>query len=186
MERLQKILAKYEIPVGLVAKLMGLQNYQTLYFIIDDSGSMTLETDSNHANGKAMTRWEEAFLRMKSLIEIMAYVPTQQIIIRFLNRPDEIIASRHGEAPEVFIQNLVSQLDLQQRRDPSGGTPALRALRRAVQHPGTKSIYFFGDGQPDRGEQPQIEDLFISRREPEKSPVTFLSCTGEDEQVKWF
>ena len=36
---------------------------------------------------------------------------------------------------------------------------------------------------PNHGEQPKIESLIKNRPYPENNPVTFLSCTNEDDQV---
>jgi hypothetical protein len=34
-------------------------------------------------------------------------------------------------------------------------------------------------------EQKQVEELVINRQNPINTPITFLSCTGDDEQVEW-
>ena len=49
IDQLGRIFAKYEIPIGLLNKLMELQNYDTLEFIIDDSGSMNANSDTKVA-----------------------------------------------------------------------------------------------------------------------------------------
>lgn len=59
IDGLTKVFAKYEIPIGLMNKLMQLQEYHILDFMIDDSGSMLNETDSRMPNGALMTRWQE-------------------------------------------------------------------------------------------------------------------------------
>ena len=46
IDQLGEVLAKYEIPIGLTNKLMMISEYQSLEFIVDDSGSMRLNTDS--------------------------------------------------------------------------------------------------------------------------------------------
>merc|ERR1719281_868007 len=61
VDALGAILGKYEVPMGLMNKLMMLSEYQSLEFIIDDSGSMQLNSDKiNPVTRKANTRWEEA------------------------------------------------------------------------------------------------------------------------------
>jgi len=40
IDQLGELLAKYEIPIGLTNKLMMISEYQSLEFIVDDSGSM--------------------------------------------------------------------------------------------------------------------------------------------------
>ena len=46
VDQLGSILNKYEVPMGLMNKLMMLTEFQALEFLVDDSGSMTLEADS--------------------------------------------------------------------------------------------------------------------------------------------
>lgn len=46
VDELGAILNKYEVPMGLMNKLMMLSEYQVLEFMIDDSGSMTLTSDT--------------------------------------------------------------------------------------------------------------------------------------------
>jgi hypothetical protein len=118
-----------------------------LDFIIDDSGSMQSFTDSYHMvngrRGKQMTRWEEvcfrlsnnqAFERMKSLVEIISHIPIQTIRIKFLTRTDKVVVQRRGgsETPEIFQQNINSQLDAIQRNQPRAGTPVYVNLESAL------------------------------------------------------
>jgi len=46
MSNLGRIFAKYEIPFGLMNKLMELQTYDLMIFTVDDSGSMQSQTDT--------------------------------------------------------------------------------------------------------------------------------------------
>lgn len=186
LDRLEKVLAKYEIPVGLVAKLLELKRFNTLYFIIDDSSSMKRRSDSHHPDGHQMTRWEEAFMRIKTLLEIISYVPIQKVRVAFLNRRETIDVVRQGDTPQQFLGNVGQQLDRFYFSGPLRGTPAYGALQQAMNFPGSKSVYFFGDGEPNRGERPLIETLIVGRRNSYDSPVTFMSCTNEDDQVEWF
>jgi hypothetical protein len=52
VDGLQAILSKYEVPIGLTSKLLDLQQFDVLEFIIDDSGSMNNITDSFYPNGQ--------------------------------------------------------------------------------------------------------------------------------------
>jgi len=47
--------------------------------------------------------------------------------------------------------------------------------------------YFFGDGVPNGGNPAKAEvvKILCTRQNPEGNPMTFLSCTNEDEQVEW-
>lgn len=75
VDGLQAMLSKYECPMGLMTKLLDLQQFDVLDFIIDDSGSMNNVTDSRLPNGQMMTRWQEAISRLKTMIEIVSFVP---------------------------------------------------------------------------------------------------------------
>jgi hypothetical protein len=135
-----QILAKYEIPLGLSSKLMRLSDFDLLDFTIDDSGSMLANSDVRGRNGRFLTRWEEATQRMRSLIEIIAYVPIQKIRIKFLNDPRRIEHTRQSsaqiETPEMFINHMFRELEKAQ--GPSGSTPALKAFRESINSQGSK------------------------------------------------
>ena len=171
-------------------KVMMLSEYASLEFIIDDSGSMQMISDTiNPITRKNNTRWEEAHQRLKEMIDILAYVPFNQIGIEFLNRKDRLTLKRNGQSPEVFLQGAISQIDAQFSRGPSGTTPALEKLQESFLRGQGVSIsrYFFGDGLPNGGRRAIQEIIRIvkNRQEPQMNPLTFLSCTNEDDAVEW-
>merc|ERR1712087_60286 len=49
------------------------------------------------------------------------------------------------------------------------------------------SRYFFGDGLPNGGRRAiqEIVRMVKNRQDPSMNPVTFISCTNEDEAVEW-
>ncbi len=190
IDELGKLLAKYEIPIGLTNKLMSLSEFQSLEFIIDDSGSMSLQTDSFDPRTKRpLTRWQEAQLRLKEMIEVLAYIPFEQVGIEFLNRKDRITLKRESRTPQVFLQDAYQQIDAIFGRGPSGTTPALEKLQESILRGRGHSIarYFFGDGVPNGGRMAidNIIQLVLNRENPEQNPMTFISCTNEDEAVEW-
>jgi len=190
VDKLGAILGKYEVPMGLMNKLMMLSEYASLEFIIDDSGSMQMISDTiNPVTRKSNTRWEEAHQRLMEMIEILAYVPFNQIGIEFLNRKDRITLKRNGMSPEAFLQGAVAQIDAQFARGPSGTTPALEKLQESFLRGQGVSIsrYFFGDGLPNGGRRAiqEIVRMVKNRQEPAMNPLTFISCTNEDEAVEW-
>jgi len=169
---------------------MMLSEYQILEFIIDDSGSMQCATDSKDPVTKQpMSRWKEAKVRLMEMIEILAYVPFNCIVVEFLNRRDRITLTRQGRKPPVFIQDANTQIESVFARGPAGTTPALEKLQESLLRGQGKSIarYFFGDGTPNGGERAQKEIINIlrHRQDPAGNPVTFISCTNEDDQVEW-
>uniref|UniRef100_A0A7S1UXM7 VWFA domain-containing protein n=1 Tax=Grammatophora oceanica TaxID=210454 RepID=A0A7S1UXM7_9STRA len=191
VDKLGAILNKYEVPMGLMNKLMMLSEYQSLEFIIDDSGSMVCQSDTINPTTKKMnTRWEEAQQRLKEMVEILAYVPFQQIGIEFLNRKDRVSLMRQdGQTPESFLQMAFSQIDAVFRRGPAGSTPALEKLQESlIRGSGaTLARYFFGDGTPNGGvvAQQEIIRILKSRQDPQGNPITFISVTNQDADVEW-
>jgi hypothetical protein len=190
IDQLGTMMARYEIPIGLINKLLVLSEFQSLEFIIDDSGSMTLATDSiDPRTRRAMTRWQEAQIRLKEMIEVLAYVPFRQIGIEFLNRRDRITLKKQGRPPQTFLADANAQIDASFRRGPSGTTPAYEKLQQSMLRGQGHNIcrYFFGDGVPNGG-KPAIEkiiQLLLHRADPDQNPITFISCTNEDEAVEW-
>jgi hypothetical protein len=140
---------------------------------------------------KPLTRWKEAQIRLKEMIEILAYIPFNTIVIEFLNRKDQIVLLRQGRTPHVFIQDAYSQIDAIFPREPTryDTTPYLEKIQQTILRGQGKSIarYFFGDGVPNGGERAQREivNILKHRQEPVSNPITFISCTDEDDQVEW-
>jgi hypothetical protein len=202
LDGLTEYFVKYEVPVGLINKLMALQFYQ-LKFIIDDSGSMNAKTDSfmNEASehvlrgqprssSVAMTRWQEAETRMHNLIDILAFVPTKNIEIRFMNAPNVINLQRAGKTVDQFRAEGHGQLvqaftTIAVRYK----TPTLRVLTQsfqtAAQGPDPCMHYLLTDGVPSDAVVQQVADLISMRQNPEANPVTLISCTNDDEEAGW-
>jgi len=190
IDELGKMLAKYEIPIGLTNKLLVLSEFQSLEFIIDDSGSMTLQTDTVDPTTKRnITRWEEARRRLLEMIEVVAYVPFTQIGIEFLNRKERIVLTKDNRTPEAFLSDATSKINASFRTGPRGTTPAMEKLQESLLRGQGVNIcrYFFGDGVPNGGKRAieEIIKLLLHRENPEQNPITFISCTNEDEAVEW-
>lgn len=198
VKALGSLLNKYEVPMGLLNKLMILSEFDSLEFLIDDSGSMNLPTDhvvpDTHAatgpgGDNKMTRWQEAQFRLQELMELLAYIPFTQIDICFLNRSDQTILTRKGLSPKDFLAYAKNQIDQLFSRPPSGTTPYLERLQESFSLNRDRRVarYFMGDGVPDGGivAITKIQDILCRRQDPEGNPYTFLSCTDQDEQVEW-
>eukprot|EP00980_Cylindrotheca_fusiformis_P031207 scaffold25994_cov152-Cylindrotheca_fusiformis.AAC.1 len=127
--------------------------------MIDDSGSMTLTSDTTDIHGRPQTRWMEAQARLKELIEILAYVPFNQIVIVFLNRPDVVSLQRNKRDPKSFLSDAYRQIDAAFGRPPQGTTPAMEKIQKSLLgNPGMNiARYFFGDGVPNGGIAAQKE-----------------------------
>ena len=152
VDELGSVLAKYEVPMGMMNKLLMLSEFDSLEMIIDDSGSMQCQSDSiDKTTGRPHTRWSEAKSRLKEMIEVLAYVPFNQIGIEFLNRKERISLLRQGRDPQTFLADAYQQIETHFARGPSGTTPALEKLQDSFQRGQGASIarYFFGDGAPN-------------------------------------
>lgn len=190
LEEFNQVLAKYEVPGGMLSKLLGLQQFDVAEFIVDDSGSMQLDTDAKGPNGERLNRWWEAKYRISQMLEFMAYVICPPVFIRFLNRPDVLELKRHdGEGPTAYIIRIETILNEAFRNGPTGTTPAREAIEASLSRHADQSVlrYFLGDGVPngDSVSCRRIEDLLTHRPHPEKNPFTFMSCTGNDADVEW-
>jgi len=202
LDGLTDFFAKFEVPVGMVNKLMALQLYH-LKFIIDDSGSMNatsnvmLNEASVHVlRGKApdkrvpMTRWQEAETRLHNIIEILAFIPTKSIEIRFMNAENVIKLSRSGKSVDQFTVNAHAQIvDNFSTVAVKYKTPTLRVLteafRSASVSPDPCMHYLFTDGVPTDSLVQQVADLITTRAHPDRNPLTLISCSDEDEEVNW-
>jgi hypothetical protein len=188
VDALGAFFAKHEVPMGLMNKLMGLTEYHRLEFIIDDSGSMNSSSGKN-SSGYSQTRWEEAHNQMKTLIEMMSYVPTPEIKICFLNRADVITLQRKGETPDIFMNNAYKSLDQVFQKKPDGRTPVLSCLKKSFESAQSQNVarYLFCDGVPNEGktEEREISRMLKERPNPQGNPFTFLSCSDQDDDVEW-
>jgi len=186
VDMLGAVMNKYETPMGLMNKLLMLSEFDVLEFIVDDSGSMTLKTD---AVGKSMSRWDEARARLKEMIEILAHVPFNAIAVVFLNRRTHVLLRREGRDPQTFFRDACMKVDQLFAKGPCGGTPFCEIMQRSLKAGAGKSVarYFFGDGIPNGGipAQERIIKMLCDRPNPAGNPITFLSCTNDDQAVEW-
>ena len=202
LDGLTDYFVKFEIPMGLINKLMALQMYN-LRFIIDDSGSMNATTDSYlsdaseyvlrgqaRSSSKCMTRWQEAETRLHNMIDILAFIPTKSIHISFMNAKNIISLQRAGKTMEEFtneahteIANNFSSIAVKYK------TPTLRVMTESFQAamalPDPTMHYLLTDGVPSDCIVQQVADLIRYRQNPEGNPVTLISCTDQDDESEW-
>merc|ERR1719387_2112780 len=80
-------------------------------------------------------------------------------------------------------------IDQQFATGPSGTTPVLEKMQESFIRGQGHSIarYLFCDGVPNCGQRAikEICAIIKNRAEPAANPMTFLSCTNEDDQVEW-
>lgn len=202
LEGLTAYLAKFEVPLGLINKLMALQMYH-LKFIIDDSGSMNAPTDSmtSEANehvlrgqvpskSTPMTRWQEAETRIHNMIDILAFIPTKSIEIRFMNAKNVISLNRAGKTTDEFTSDAHAQIvDNFSTIAVKYKTPTLRVMTESFRSTaGSRDPcmhYLLTDGVPSDCAVHQVADLIKNRANPQGNPVTLISCTNEDDESEW-
>jgi hypothetical protein len=193
VDAIGRLFAKYEIPFGMVNKLLDLQDLHFLLFVVDDSGSMMNETDALDDNGRKQTRWNEAKSRLLKLCEILAYIPCGTVIVSFLNRREEIELNHVGQDPTRFFEEAKLKINQVFKHEPTCNdlTPYLETLERSFNDSRFRgkrvARYLFGDGAPNGGQSAinRIVQLVSSRENPKANPVTFFSCTNKDEDVEW-
>lgn len=193
VDSLGTVMAKYEVPIGLSKKLVDLAYFDYIEFILDDSGSMTLPTDSTDTHGRTLKRKDEALSRMLEMIEVLCYIKAPKIKFRFLNHNNQKVClelDRQGQAPEDFYAIAKSQIeDMWDRPSWQYTTPMRAAIEKSIKEgKGQKVVrYIFGDGVPsDRGNPiHDIEKLVTNRKNAKDNPITFMSCTDKDNETEW-
>ena len=130
------------------------------------------------------------------MMELIAYIPTAPIFYtRFLNRDTVLELKRNKrETPQAFLVRIRSILDEEFSKRPyeNDGSPALKCIRASfLRHHKRSSTgvlrYFMTHGVPDGRDEEchKIVSLLRYRRQPERTPFTFLSCTDQDSDTEW-
>jgi hypothetical protein len=190
LDQLSALFAKYEVPIGLLAKLCELSDYN-LSIVIDDSGSMNESTDSLVSGAYAdqkrqMTRWEEEEDRLHLMIDFLAYIPTGPILVTCMNRADQFNLTRDGKTPEQFLSEGHSYIRRMFTKPPGGGTPTMAVMRRTLTSAfGRTSHYLFTDGVPSDCSTDDLGRYLAQRPNAESNPLTFVSCTNVDSEAEW-
>ena len=132
-----KVLQKYEIPIGVIPRIQKITEYE-IFFIIDDSGSMSSLTDSKFKDinsdflktihekksNSLMRRWDEVEDRINSLLEILINLNVS-VTIKFMNRTN-IVRPFYNNRRN--LQDISKELHEIFLIDPSGHTPIFKEL----------------------------------------------------------
>ena len=201
--QLQQVLARYEVPGGMLNKLIDLQKFEVAEFIVDDSNDMNEFSDVQDPDKPRvaavthfLTRWEEARHRIIQMMEMIAYLPEAPVFcVRFLNRASVLEFKRNRrESPYRFHDRVKASLKQEFANEPQkeDTCPAFERIRESfLRHhrAGTNGVlrYFMSQGVPDGGDLSchKIVQLLMYRNQPERNPFTFLSCTDQDEDTLW-
>lgn len=214
LDKLTAIFAQYEIPLGMINKLMMLVNEEfSLDFIIDDSSSMGAPTDVDIIEatdplksaireklrrdpvvGEKMTRIQEAENRLHIMIGILAYIPVAKMQIRFLNDSRVMLLDRTGLSPDEFKAQAHREIrDLFQHLSLTPRTPLYGPLAAGFKLPGRWCHYLFNDGEPNVAGHTstfdcvqEVVDLVKSQgKNLLNHPLTLISCTDNDADTAW-
>ncbi|MCX7120354.1 MAG: hypothetical protein NTZ67_01030 [Gammaproteobacteria bacterium] len=214
LDNLSKKFAQHEVPIGLINQLMALKGYAKR-FKCDDSGSTqgtsnVLRQDASiymrnvgNASAKILTRWEEQEDRLHTLIDFLAYIPGNPIVIDFLNGPsqeeiargcpEKVVLTYEGKTPDEFSATAHQQIRAAFNRTPSKTTPIFSNMQKMIDEAlssGLKTMhYLLTDGEPNNGkaEIAQIKQLLLEGRgrNPENNAFTFLSCSDNNAETNW-
>ncbi|CAE7702659.1 unnamed protein product [Symbiodinium microadriaticum] len=127
---------------------------------------------------------------MHIIVDILAYIPTKQIVISFLNARNVITLSRDGHSIESFkaeahssLSNAFSTIEVKYK------TPTFRVLSEAFEaaaaFPDPTAHYLLTDGVPSDQPAAAVAQLIATRASPSRNPLTLMSCTNEDSEVEW-
>lgn len=200
LDDISNYFAKYEVPIGLINKLLALSEYN-LNFIVDDSGSMggpsdvklcdaTEHVQARYKNVKpgdtrTISRWQEAEDRIHIMIDMLSYIPTNPIKIQFLNRSQTLEFKRTGQTPEEFQKYAHAELKKVFDKGPMGSTPLYNVLDNSIKKQTGNTIhYIYTDGEPDGGPE-AVQKLVLERKDPKSCPINFMSCTNDDDGADW-
>lgn len=196
-DRISALFAAFEVPVGLLHKVLKLQEYN-IRIVLDDSGSMGALTDSliseagpfmqevlkaYKPSGK-MTRFQEQEDRVHIMLDFLACIPSPSVEICFMNRSNKIFLP-HNDTPEQWAAKAHAALRTACIAPPNGGTPTYELLKSMLGSAyGKTYFYVFTDGVPNGGPE-RVAELILKRKNPEQNPIALVSCTDVDDECKW-
>ena len=171
----QGIIQKYQISSFLAQKLPILQNY-IVVFILDDSGSMNIQSSGIPGYNQAITRWDELKYFTKTAIEIVSTYSQNGCDAFFLNR-----------APVKNIRDFNQLIESFYNR-PNGVTPLTKAVQTILQDNPAQSLHgknlliiILTDGEPtDLNGKVSIQEFknsLLSR--PPNVYTGIVACTND-------
>lgn len=175
---LEDIAGKYEINQKFKERMSILEGYH-IVVVLDDSGSMSSCVNSKTPYGNNYTRFDELKQSCKILIDIISIFQHNGVDLHFLNRGIYKGVRNYEEVEHLFNQ------------PPRGGTPIAKTLKN-IYHSYTVEkpllVLVFTDGCPTNDfNQIDIQglgQLLVHRPNIQKSYITFVMCTDEDDVVE--
>ena len=137
-----------------------------------------------------MSRWQEAENRLHVMMDILAYIPVPSISISFFNAKNVIHLSRLGRSVEEFrdeahvaVRRTFNSVEVRYKTPTY--TILSRELQTAASHPEPTMLYLLTYGVPTDRPVSAVAELIARRPQPERTPISLLSCSNEDEEVEW-
>jgi hypothetical protein len=180
---------------------LELRKYR-INIMVDDSGSMSCQTDvtyaettkyidrKSHAPTDNLTRMQEAENRLHIMFDILSYIPTKGIKMHFMNTVTVLTFEQEGKSPQTFQAESHKQISDTFAALRMGVTPTRKiltdGLRDAAAHPEHPTAhYLLTDGVPSDCSVDQLISIINKRDDPERNPLTLISCTNVDSECAW-
>ncbi len=124
------------------------------------------------------------------IFDIIAYIPTKGIQMTFMNTSTVLDFVQAGKAPEAFQAEAHQKISEAFCHLSMGRTPTRRTLERgfrdaAVHGEIPTTHYLLTDGCPSDCSVGELVKLINKRQNPERNPITLISCTNVDSECEW-
>lgn len=182
LQRLNAVLARFEITIAEANELVILQDYEVVV-IADDSGSMRNPAAPAHMRQLGQpcpTRWDELKHTVSEMVELASCFDESGIDIFFLNRPPLLEVKTSADA------NFARAFEAL----PMGSTPLTETLQQVAQRTaGERPVLLFvmTDGMPNGGPGPFISMVKQLTAPGAKSKIRMqiMACTSEESEISW-
>lgn len=100
-----------------------------------------------------------------------------------------LILSQQNKTPKMFQYEYHELISTTFKSLRLGGTPTLATLKRGFQeaslHQDPTSHYLLTDGVPSDASIQDVSNLILHRANPQRNPLTLISCTNVDSECEW-
>ena len=129
-------------------------------------------------------------VRLHIMFDILSYIPTQGITMTFMTTPLTLTFQQAGKSPQQFQAEAHQILSDTFANLQMGVTPTKKILtasfKDAAAHPEhPTSHYLLTDGVPSDSSVGELTSLINKRADPERNPLTLISCTNVDSECEW-
>lgn len=165
VDRLTESFADYQIPLGLINKLLQLSEFH-IQIIISDDDSM-------------QTQWNTLENRMHQLVNLLTYVTAESITIEFLNRKEKLILNHTGETLEQYKRDAHAKIVNLFAIKPAGPVPLFAKMKELNGGENTARYFYLNATPTDLPTDTTLAMLLQNRKSPESNPMTWINCNDE-------